>query len=336
MNIEKPKTTSESNRLGEFTNYYEKLDEKRCKRKIDPLQFRGHPKFTDAEIVGDLTKAERAIEDFNRVNEGLTEKEAMAIYNGSITETILCQNIEDGGLFGKNAHLEITSDFDDVFNHVDALVFVGPEENDDRPDGVKTNTFGLAFDFSSTAEDACKKLRQTLEHTVMKGWAPSVKYAKMPDGTLVKNMWVAKVIIGAERESVAELADLIINDANDNPDKPISSSVSKTFEQHRIKNIINDEILNQLIAFRNIAYAFADVYPKGSIERERVEKVGKMYHRAYVLFNKILEENDFDPHQAKIARDGDKMASALHGMIAASADPNKKISLDQYIANMRK
>ena len=327
-----------SQKIGEFTDYYEKLGAKRREERVNPLDFRGNPKFPDTEIVADMTKAQQAVEDFKKKDADLTPEEQIAKANGSITETVLCQNIEAGNMFGKDAHLEIASEFDDFFNHIDAFVIAGVEE-DEKPDGTRRNTFGLAFDFTSKAEDACEKLRMTLEHTIMKGWAPSVKYGKTPDGTQVRNMWVAKVIIGADREAVKDLADLLVNKTGQDTSKPVNEIVLNAFEQHRIKNIITDEILNQLVAFRNIAYAIAgeirndDPDPNRRNKKQHLESVAKMYHRAYAMFSKILEKNDFDPHKAEVDRKGDKIASALHGMIAKAADPNKKMKLSEYIAD---
>ena len=319
---------------GTFEGYLDTL----AKRRPKPEDYAEVEGFTPEEIAEDQAITESLRKRFADAQKNITPLEREQLANGKLVESIFTFSIEAGHLLGNGAEVTPTSHFDDYTRGIDCFVLAGPEDKDlERNDGGKRNVFGLAIDFSSKASDACEKLSHTLyqknDHTgvetgILKGRVPSVKYGT--DGQKKRrNMWVVKVIVGADGETVANFAEKVAGAAKEQPDKSPYAVATEVLLHHPIRDIIIDEILFQLVAFRNIAYAFHDKKRDG----EKCH-VGSLYHRAYVLFNKLLEEQGIDLKHLEKTRRGDKLASALHGMIGFVADPDKKYRLEEILGRL--
>lgn len=319
-------------RFHEVKNFFEGFKNDLEKSRINPLEYRGAQNFTDAEIVGDMTFVNDLQGKFAAEHATKNPQELIQDENGKITEAIFTHSIISGNLLGKNAHAILPSYYDDYARKIDLIVGVGsPDAEIDRPDAIPRNIFGLAFDFSSKAEEACKKLRETLYHKnersgvetgIMKGYVPSVKYGSYTGQEKIRNMWVAKVILGADGEHVAEFADAVTNALKNRGEQEIGTVMNEVLAKSPIKHIVMDEILGQLVAFRNIAYAFNN------------DKAGRLYHRAYVNFNTLLQQQGIKMQDMEKARKGDKLASALHGMIGMASDPQKKYRPEDFLGRV--
>lgn len=321
-----------------FEDYIKVLEAKRIKLE----NFRGNSRFSDEEIDRDLKEVVRLKQLFEDKLRLMSPEERKAQENGKITEAIFTHSIINGDMFGEGTEVIIPSEYDDFVRKVDLIVAAGPEDSElDRPDNIRRNLFGLAFDFCSKAEDAGEKLSHTLSNSIVKGYSPSVKYGEFPDKGKTRNMWVTKVIVGADGEAVADFADTLVNTIKSNPNVSIQDIARDLLAKHPIKLIVFDEILSQLIAFRNIAYlcdsspdlrnALAKMYKVEISEEPRYRQIGAMYHRAYKLFCEILESQKIDIAQLKKTRRGDKLSSTIHSMIGHISDPDKKYRPEDFL-----
>ena len=286
--------------------------------RANPRSFKGNRKIRDPQIDIDATKADAAYLDFEEKKKLMSPEERRKIDNGKITEAVFTEGILSGHIFGEGAEIAIPSLYDDYFRHIDLAVVAGPKREKENDDEIDRELFGLGIDFSSTAQEACKKLSSTLVHTILKGYAPSLKYSDLPGYGKNINTWIAKVIIGADQDSVADFADTLANSIKTELGKSVKEIARETLKNHPISNIIIDEITTQLVAFRNIAYAVNN------------KDAGKLYHRAYVLFRSLLEEQNIDMEKVRSSRRGDKIASGLYSMIGKMSDPDKKMAPEDF------
>ncbi|MFA6404965.1 MAG: hypothetical protein WCW03_03135 [Candidatus Paceibacterota bacterium] len=321
-----------------FEDYIKVLEAKRIKLE----SFRNDPRFSNEEIDRDLEKVAHLKQLFEEKLRRMSPEELKAQENGKITEAIFTHSIINGDMFGEGTEVIIPSQYDDFVRKVDLIVAAGPEDpNIERPDNIRRNIFGLAFDFCSKAEDASKKLGDTLRDSIVRGYSPSVKYGEFPDKGKTRNMWIAKVIIGADGEAVADFADTLVNAIKSNPNVSIKEIARDVLAKHPIKSIVLDEIMSQLIAFRNIAYLcdssipirnqLAEEFKVEISDNPKYRQIGAMYHRAYKLFSEILETQKIDITKMEKSRRGDKISSTIHSMIGHISDPDKKYRPEDFL-----
>ncbi len=315
-----------NHRFDEVRQHFENFTETMDSKRIDPLSFRGHPRFTDEEIMRDVTETERLKGIFKDKERFMTSEQLTAANNGKIVESIFTESIVSGDMFGPNAEIIIPSEYDDFVNKIDLIVAAGVEDPREREDGIDKNLFGLAFDFSSNADEACKKLTDTIfrsKHSIAAGFTPSIKYGEFPNSGKIRHMNVAKVVVGAEGKTVADFADTLVNGMKNDPSKHIDKIALESLHAHPIHPIVLDEIKSQLVALRNISYAFKN------------DRAGKVYHRAHVMFEQLMKSQGFDFEKAEKNRRGDKIASALYGMIGFVSDPNKKPTMEDLLRRLQ-
>lgn len=336
--------TGSKNESNKLLSLYDTINLERKSLETDPEDYRGKTRIPDKEIDENIKVVEELMKKFNEEIAGLTEEQALMRYNGGIIETIFYQIIRDGFLFGKNIRIDVPSKYDDFVNGVDLIVTILPEESTD-PKNPEQNerdgrTFGLAFDFSSKASDACEKVSKMMRKIVEEGRMPIVKYGKTLNGEPDCWMPVAKVIIGLERDTMDDLSSSITESAAKDDREEMDEVINQSFAQHRIKDIVNDQILNQLIAYKNISYAFGDytkeeapkLQKEDLAKRDQQKRIGGMYNRAYHLFSDVLKRNGFDPEKAHVARSHDKIASAIYSMIGGMADSHKRPTIAECFA----
>jgi len=301
--------------LHEVRDFFRQQLEKLEAKRIDPESFRGHPDFSDGEIDKDLRDLRERKEGFERERKGLDEAQIRVNQNGTLTETVFDLGIASGSILGEKVEIILPSEFDDVFNHVDLIIKMTDSKGEKESEEI---SFGLAIDFCSNAEEACHKLLETLVFEVASNdkrktghSVPTIKYGQGKDKKKVKNMPIAKVIIGAQAGQVADFADSLMSTMVDIDSSSRVEHSIRSLKGHPIRTIVIDEILNQLLAFRNIAHAYKNA------------EAEDLYRRAYELITKNVEQQNIDKREREIARRGDKIATSLFGLIGGATDSNK-------------
>lgn len=259
--------------------------------RINPVDFRGVEGFTDQEIMEDVRRVQekqRLIAE-EQANLPLTDKR---IYEDSrLLESVLFSSIKDSQWLGKKTGLFIPSLYDDYFRGVDAIAEFAKERNDPRH-------IGFSVDFTMSPETLAKKMTQNIM-TLSKGFVPSVKYFNSPILGRRKNVWMPKVILGADYASVKRVADAYI-EAHAQGGAGEKDILAKDPAQF----VLLDEIRAQLLASRNMAYEYF-----------HNEKAGGIFQRAYVTFMEVLRERDIDEKILRAKARGDSLHARLLSLI---------------------
>jgi hypothetical protein len=254
--------------------------------RINPLDFRGVSGFSDEEIVEDARKVENnrlviaeKIEQMSPAQKSINE-------DGRIVESLLRACIREASWLGKDTRLILPSLFDDYFRGIDMITEFSKDPTDPRH-------IGFGVDFTIASEELAHKLTGIIK-SVSDGFAPSVKYFESPVLGKRKNVWMPKVVLAADYQSVKRVADAFVEArSNGRPVKGI-------LENDPLQFVLLDEVRGQLTAFRNIAY---EMYGN--------KKAGGLYHRALMSFLDMLEEKGLTKDVLEKGSRGD----SLHGRI---------------------
>lgn len=282
---------AESKSLAECRQELLSALEKEERLRINPVDFRGVPGFTDQEIMDDVRRVQekqRMIAD-EQTNLPATDKK---IYEDSrLLESVLFSSIKDSHWLGEKTGLVIPSLYDDYFRGVDAIAEFAKEKSDPRH-------IGFSIDFTMSPETLAKKMMQNIE-TLSKGFVPSVKYFNSPILGKRKNVWMPRIILGADYASVKRIADAYIE----------AHAQGGTGERDVLANdpaqfVLLDEIRAQLRAFRNMAYEYFNN-----------EKAGGIFQRAFVTFMEVLKERGIDEKILHTKARGDSLHARLLSLI---------------------
>jgi len=173
-----------------------------------------------------------------------------------IFEAIMDEGIALHDWFGPDADTIRPSRFDDVFNGIDSITEFQKEE------GASHLALAIDVTFDPNIKNKIEKIARGVEH----GELTHVKYFKSDHMNFrgeLRN--VPKVIVGADKRTIKELADLWVTDR-------------KALAKHPIQFKVLEEIQFQLSAFEHYA------------ERNRQSGVAGIYRKARIIVEKIMEE----------------------------------------------
>ncbi|MBI4121133.1 MAG: hypothetical protein HY457_02670 [Parcubacteria group bacterium] len=261
---EKRKARLEQEAAAEEARVLELASEKAEKRLTEDQidftnpEFRGV--FTDAAVEKDmqyLARVEAAIK------EGETERSRDTFRLARILEAIIHEQTELANWLGSGATTIKTSRLDDIANGVDEVV-------EFRKDEGHTAHLGLGIDVTLGTHFLGQKFER-IRKEIESGKLAQVRYFKSSDGSFVGTLpLLPRVIVGAERRHITELARLWVNNKN------------KELAEHPFKKVLIAEIIEQLRAFREYA-RFEAMRQTQPAERERREGVIRAYERALLI-----------------------------------------------------
>lgn len=284
-------TFPESKSLSECRSELLATLEKEESLRINPVDFRGVPGFTDQEIMDDVrqVKEKQKMIAEEQANIPATDKR---IYEDSrLLESVLFSSIRESHWLGEKTGLILPSPYDDYFRGIDAFAELAKEPTDPRH-------IGFSFDFTMSPETLVKKMKRNIE-TLSNGFVPSVKYFDSPLLGKRKNVWMPRVILGADYPSVKRVADAYVEaHAHSGLDR------KGVLVNDPTQFVLLDEIRGQLRAFRNMAY-----------ELFHNEKAGGIYHRALAAFSEAMKERGIDEKTMQTKSRGDSLHARLLSLI---------------------
>lgn len=262
--------------------------EKEDASRINPADFRGVPGFSDAEIVADLEKVNKKKAEIVAQNTRLEKDEKQLHNDAQLVESLFFVSIRDAEFLSSGAHLVLPSYFDDYFRGVDAFVELAKNSQDPRH-------IGFSIDFTMSPDTLATKMRRTLD-SLAKGFVPSVKYFDSPNLGKQKEVWMPRVIIGADYASVKRVADAYVETYTK------KGSPKDVLKNDPVQFAILDEIRAQLQALSNISY-----------EMFKNKRVGDVYARALEAFSASMAVRGLDEQMLRRGARGD----SLHGRLVS-------------------
>ncbi|OHA88455.1 MAG: hypothetical protein A2741_01200 [Candidatus Zambryskibacteria bacterium RIFCSPHIGHO2_01_FULL_43_27] len=168
----------------------------------------------------------------------------------TIFEAIVLENGELSEWFGDNAFTLATSEYDDL-QGVDMVV--------EFREGASASYLGLAADVtfsgSPNSSNGVGKKFDRLLARIEKGNLPQVKYFKSQHIPIRGSLQLPEVIIGVEKATVLELAELWV------------AKKKRILETHRVQIMILEQIRDQIRFFANYAR---------SVKRDRIAAIYEM------------------------------------------------------------
>lgn len=267
------------------------LEEKESAR-VNPIAFRGTQGFTDQEIMDDVRRVQEKQKNIAEEQATLSNSDRRIYEDSRLLESVLLSSIKDSHWLGGKTNLILPSLYDDYFRGVDAIAEFAKEHNDPRH-------VGFSIDFTLSPETLAKKMTKSIE-TLSKGFVPSVKYF---DSVVVgkrKNVWMPRVILGADYASVKRVADAYVE-----AHARGGLGGKEVLVNDPVQFVLLDEVRAQLRAFRNMAYEYF-----------HDEKAGGIYHRALVVFSEAMRERGIDEKVLQTKSRGDSLHARLLSLIA--------------------
>jgi hypothetical protein len=197
-------------------------------------EFRGI--YDDEEIEKDKALLNEARSSHEYDSEETKKKKLAA----EVFEAIVIEEAMKSAWLGREARVTPTSKFDDFINQVDAVAEIKSQEG--------FQELGIAIDvtFSKETRDITKKLDVIKRH-IEKGHAPArIKYFKDKDGKC-KNLFVPKVIVGCNADTLRELVTLMNQKTSEN--EIVWKKAEDQLNFHYFQTILLNEILVQVKAF---------------------------------------------------------------------------------------
>ena len=205
---------------------------------------------------------------------------------GELFEAIINYQIENSELMGPNARVIVPSRFDDIANGIDSIVqFRGPKG--------ATSHLALAIDVTGSEMEIEKKFGR-IKSDIENGHLSVAKYFKTKNfrGELRP---VARVIVGADHETTADISDLILrfermkttiaeNRKKGNTSESAQattkefSEIRRKLADHPLHQIVLTEIKQQLESF----YEYAQSLGK--------ESVADQYRRILGIITEVIDE----------------------------------------------
>lgn len=242
----------------------------------DPRVFAQRGVYTPEDVMADLIKTKDLHAEHgsgaSMDHEG--KKRAADVF-----EAIVIEESMKSAWLGRGAKVVPTAHYDDYVNKVDALAEIHSQQ-----DGKQH--LGLAMDvtFSKNENDIVRKL-EGIRKNIEKGKAPAyIKYA-MQEGEPSKGIFVPKVVIGADADTVRELVKLMHDKSSTDERTWKQAEHDLNFHIFQTKMLI--ELQEQLRAFTNLAYQHGN------------ERTGRAYFKAGKIVESIIAEKSLFQEQSK-------------------------------------
>lgn len=224
---------------------------------VDPQDFENYKDVSaDVAYVAQLEK--QFAEEFRLMDSNLQN----CIRMGRVLEAIMFEHIELSDWLGENAMTVEASRFDDIVNGVDSWVEFDEGEG-------RTSHLALAFDV--TTSDRIRGKLARIQKEIEEGKLTRIKYFTSDrlnfKGEKTK---IPRVIIGANRKTVYELADLWMKDKK------------RELGEHPVQFKILEEMRVQLEAFRDFSH---------TIGRTELEPI---YSHGLEIINGIIDKKQPD------------------------------------------
>jgi hypothetical protein len=246
------------------------IEESRIKEE-DFVNYHG-----EIDVEKDLKEVARREGEFSK---GETRESNEMKKVADIFEALVLQHGELSNWFGENATTVKTSKFDDYVNGVDLLVEFGGEDDE-------TTHLGLAADVTFMS-DTTKKFDR-IRRQIDEGGLAEVRYFHSDSlDTYEVLSKLPEVIIGAEKRTVMELAELWAERQN------------KELAEHRIQIMILEQMKGQLETFSMYAESIGK------------DEVAVIYRERLAIVEKILEEKKLLAGKVKYELNSDNVHASI-------------------------
>lgn len=261
--------------------------------------------YTEQRVRADIAlvaSREKLFQEDDRRNPELKERKRRA----EMFEALLVQQIELENWFGQEASTIIPSRYDDIEKGVDLIVELESE-------GGFFKHLGLSID-ATTHVPSIKRKIDNVRKDIQHGHLTTVKYFHSESrGFRGELKDIPRVVVGADANSVRELAGLWLNlnkvrEQKTSLEKDLDKNhpevmrlkqqidlLRKRLAQHRIQFQVLEEIRAQLEYYVFLA------------QRQRQNTLVEKYQKALTTVNDIIREKDFElsPEESeKIKKDG--------------------------------
>lgn len=203
------------------------------------------------------------------------DQESMIL--AEILEAVISSQIELSDWLGSGVRTRGASLYDDYKNGIDAVAEIEREETREQ--------FAIAFDVTQTEFHMAEKIKR-IKREIDEGTLTTIEYYEDSDGSRKVLEKRPRVILGLDRDHVAELSALWVNGRK------------KELANHPVQFVLLEEIRTQLEIFRDYARDTGK------------EDIAKTYDNELSIFEEIIEEKkelkdqvDFDDYRAdRVAR----------------------------------
>jgi len=239
----------------------------------------------------DASTVERDKAYVKRVKEQIERKQTRESLElkqlADIFEAIVLEHGELSEWFGENAFTLATSAYDDLHG-VDMVV--------EFREGASASYLGLAADvtFSGNphSSDSIRDKFDRLLARISSGDLPSVKYFKSAHIPIKGKLEVPEVIIGVEKATVLELAELW------------NAKKNSILSTHRVQIMILEQILEQLVFIAKYA------------RRADQDRIANLYEQRLGIISQILEEKKNMVGQATKEHRVDEVHKQIMGFLS--------------------
>jgi hypothetical protein len=215
-------------------------------------------KYSDKEIRMDLKYVEKMKEKFNEYkNENLDKATIEKIEKGRRTseafEISVIYNFDINDWAGKDALIKRATEYDDIYNNVDAIIEFDLDE-------VHRITITIDASTNPDFEKIKEKIERNIEKLTNKEKQTQVKYFQSQvDNTKGKLLGVIPVVVGAEGKNInkilalhGQLIKLSKQENKTELQKNKSKEIKKELMEHPIQKIILHEMLMQLEMYQSL------------------------------------------------------------------------------------
>jgi len=255
------KTTGRSENASDRKIMFEGAEKKADKVLIDAIGIEGFTGevYPEEKIKRDQEYVQKKEKEFSE--KILDPEDEKKIKLAKIFEAIIYHQGELGNWFGESGMIIKSARYDDIKNGVDLIIEFPKEEDGEEP------YLALAVDVTfSSYEDLYKKLDR-IKDGIEKGELAKIEYFKS-EHTEFKGAIndIPKTVIGTDTKILYEVMDLWVNEEE------------KELEKHPIQFMILDQIMMQLVKFKEYA------------ESVKKPAIAEKYNRAIKILEKIIEE----------------------------------------------
>lgn len=197
-----------------------------------------------------------------------------------IQEVLLAKIINDNDYFNEESVAQVTTDYDDTFNHCDVVSEYKGRENDDLADNV------LGYDVTYSKEQVARKLEKVERST---------RFLEKPRDQGIRNFWeikyykskysnqepepienAAKIVIGFSSKHILEFAKLVLREAGEENGNCIGLNEKYDINNHPLKLLVLEEKVAQTYFLKEMS------------KINRNEKLKRKYLRLFHVFEAKL------------------------------------------------
>ena len=176
----------------------------------------------------------------------------------TVFEAIMHDQVELNEWLGSDVATIKTARYDDIVNGIDTIAEINRDKH-------HASYIGLAIDVTFSA-DVHKKI-QNIKEKIKKGQLAKIKYFK-PDKFRGELSQIPKVVVGANRNTICELAQLWLEGNN------------KKLAEHPIQFSILDQILAQLETYEEYA------------RKNNQGKIAEIYSKTHKVIKEIYDKKE--------------------------------------------